>query len=251
MAVQCFGIAASAIHANRYGQCKVWHQSKLNQIMKSSINKILVAFFLITFVSCKKDKAENKQEKTNMPVEWILTEQDKVLFEAFSNNLYLKYYDENNNVIEFSADSVYSIHTYLEKNLDKGEKLSVKYNCLSDYFPNFGFNCLLSARPNQEIDLSIIFGTGTYWNDKKNDYVLSNFLFNPYEEEDNVNYWGHLINQQFLDSVNLRDTTLYNVFLNSRSIINTDTMQTIKCWYNTFDGIVAFENLDGRLWIKK
>jgi hypothetical protein len=186
-----------------------------------------------------------------MPVEWILTEQDKVLFEAFSNNMYLKYYDENNNVIEFSADSIYKINTYLNGNLDKGEKLSVKYNCLSDYFPNFGFNCWLSARPNEEIDLSIIFATGTYWNDQNNDYVLSNFLFNPNEVGITTNYLGHTINQQFLDSVNLRDTTLYNVFLNSRSIINTETMQTIKCWYNTFDGIVAFENLDGRLWIKE
>ena len=219
--------------------------------MRPSLNKILVAFFLITLVGCKKDKIENEEEKTSLPIEWVLTEQNKVLFETFSNNMYLKYYDENNNVLEFLADSIYLINTYFEGGPDKGEKLSVKYNCLSDYFPNFSFNCWLSARPNQEIDLSVIFATGTYWNDRNNDYILSNFLFNPLEEEDTVNYFGHLINQQFLDSVNLRDTTLYNVFLNSRNIINTETKQTIKCWYNVNDGIIAFENLDGKLWIKK
>lgn len=219
--------------------------------MKLHINKILVAFFLITLIGCKKDKAENKQEKTNMPVEWTLTEQDKVLFEAFSNNMDLRYYDENNNVIEFLADSIYTINTYLKGNLDKGEKLSVKYNCLSDYFPNFGFNCWLSARPNQEIDLSITFATGTYWNDRHNDYVLSSFVFNPKEQEDSINYLGYPVNQEFLDSVNLRDTTFYNVFLNSNINFNTEPKQTIKCWYNIENGIIAFENKDGKLWVRK
>lgn len=219
--------------------------------MKSLKNIILLTFFIIIFVGCKKEKIQNEVLKKSLPVEWLFNEQDQALIQTFSNNMYLKYYDENNNVIEFSADSIHRINTYFEGNNDKGEKISVGYNCLSEYFPNYSFNCWLYAGPNQEIGLSVIFGTGTYWNDRHNDYVLSSFIFNPKEQEDSLNYWGFAVNQEFLDSVNLRDTTFYNVLLNSNINFNTEPKQTIKCWYNKESGIIAFENKDGKLWVRK
>jgi hypothetical protein len=139
--------------------------------MKNYKFSITLCIIIFTLFSCKKENVET--EVKTVPVEWFLSTQDKNLFNAFSNNMFVQYTDADNNILDFQADSIYSITTYLENNIDKGEALSVKYNCLTSYFPNYSFNCKLSARPDQSVDLSIYFATGTYWNDHNNDYVLS------------------------------------------------------------------------------
>lgn len=217
--------------------------------MKRFRNAIKLSALIFVLIACSQENEDTTDK--SFPVEWFLSDQDKIIFQPFSNNMLLQYSDADNNILDFYADSIYEITTCLESNLDKGEALSVRYNCLMPYFPNYSFNCRLAARPDQSVDLSIIFGTGTYWNEGHNDYILSSFLYNPHEPADTSNYFGHQINSLYLDSINLRDTTIYNVFQGSNVIINTDLKQTIKCYYTVDDGVVAFENNDGKLWIRK
>ncbi|HLN52654.1 MAG TPA: hypothetical protein VK212_03030 [Lentimicrobium sp.] len=216
--------------------------------MKHCKNPIILIVLILAFAACK--KADEPAAEKKLPVEWLLSAQDKKLFDAFSNNMLLNYSDAGNNILTFKADSIITITTYRESNLDKGEALFVKYNCLSACFTNYSYSCRLSAKPDQTVDLSILFEVGTYWNNH-NDYVPSWFLFNPNDPTDTLTYFGEHLNILYSDSVSLRDTTFFNVFLDSNLIINSVPEQTIKCWYTVDDGIVAFENNDGNLWIRK
>ncbi len=214
-------------------------------------SKYLITFCIImsTSLSCKKENSET-QVKT-VPVEWILSAQDKSLFHAFSNNMFVQYSDASNNILNFQADGFTSITTCRENSFDKGESLIVNYNCLTNYFPNYFYHCQLTARPDQSVDMIIYFATGAYPNGQGNDYVTSTFLFNPNDPLDTINGFGIPIQQTYLDSIYLRDTMFYDVFLDSNIVSNSDLRQTIKCYYTISSGVVAFENLDGKLWIKK
>ncbi len=217
--------------------------------MKNCKYLITVSVIIITLFSCKKDNSETPVK--TVPVEWVLSAQDKNLFNAFSNNMFVQYSDGSNNILNFQADGIHSITTCPENNFDKGESLIVNYDCLSNYFPNYFYHCQLTARPDQSVDMYIYFATGTYHNDRNNDYVTSTFLFNPNDPLDTLSGLGIPIHQTYLDSITLRDTMFYNVFLDSNMVFNTDVKQTIKCYYTVNSGVVAFENLDGKLWIRK
>lgn len=217
--------------------------------MKIHTYLLILSIFFVTFFACKKENA--KPAVNTVAVEHFLSPQDKDLFDVFSDNMSVQYVDADSNILNFQADSIYTTNTWLENTSDKGEALSVKYSCSSFYFPNYSYTCKLSAMPDQTVDLSIVFGTGTHASSHHNDYVLSSFLFNPNEPTDSVNYFGYTIDQIHLDSITLRDTTFYNVLLDSNLVFNTDPKQTIKCYYSMDAGIVAFENKDGRLWIRK
>jgi hypothetical protein len=144
----------------------------------------------------------------------------------------------------------------MESNLDKGEALSVKYNCESNYLPNFTFNCRLSARADSKTDLSIVFGTGTFWTEKTNDYNFSWFYLRPYISQNLIttNYFGNEIDQHFLDSILLLNNKFYNVFevtLSSSAASGLGQSNTKKCYFTNEKGVIAFKNADEKLWVRK
>lgn len=215
---------------------------------------LFLSISIITLLSC--DKKEPEPEDKKVPVEYFLSEEDKTLFNAFKNNMTLHFADSLNNTLDFQADSVYTVNTCWESNLDKGEALSVRYNCESNYFPNFSFNCRLTARPDAKSDLSIIFATGTFWNDKANDYNFSWFCLRPNDPQNlyTANYFGTDISQQFLDSAVLNNTTFYNVFFSMVSPSGASGFgpsKTQKCYYTVEQGVIAFKNDDGKLWVRQ
>ena len=97
-----------------------------NVHMKNCKYLITLCIIIITLVSCKKQDSES-QVKT-VPVEWLLSAQDKNLFQAFSNNMVVQYSDANNNILNFQTDGISSITTCPENSFDKGESLIVNYN---------------------------------------------------------------------------------------------------------------------------
>jgi hypothetical protein len=215
---------------------------------------IYTYIFLITLVSCQ--KKEIQSEDKTVSVEYFLSDEDKDYFDVFKNNMFIQFRDSLNNILDFKAENIYSIITCKESNLDKGEALSVMYDCLSGYLPDFSFNCRLSARPDSKADLSIVFGTGTFWTEKANDYNFSWFYLRPNISQNLItkNYFGAEINQYFLDSIVLLNKKFHNVFqitYSSTGASGFGLSKFEKCYFTNEKGVIAFENTDKKLWVRK
>lgn len=218
--------------------------------------KVIIFICLMSsLLSCKKTDNDNNNDNQND--NWIsdtyyFSSQDKSLFDFYYTNKIIDFIDSAGNHLTFQADSLYDITTHQEGNLDVGEDLQINYLCQTDYFPNYKIGLNLNAKPDSVVALNIIFGTGTYWTDQGNDYVLSNFYFNPKRpyDLDSINPWGDTVHYDFSDSITLQNKTFYNVFYSKHEGVNTDIKQTIHCYYTNDKGIIAFKNLDGEFWIR-
>ncbi len=191
---------------------------------------------LFVILACKKTNTEVKKEQ--IPVIHYLSDTDRKLFNFYYTNKTIRYSNGSNQELVFGADSIYSITSHEEGNLRHGEELSIRYYCKTSYFPNYSYNLNLTVDANQKLELSIIFGTGTYWYDRANDYVLSFFSFLPKTKVD------------FADSIVLRNKTFYNVYYIERPSGNGENKVTMNCYYTNTMGIIAFKNRDGNFWIR-
>lgn len=189
-----------------------------------------------------------------VPVNYYLSEEDESLLDYFYDYPSITFVDQDSNELIFTTDSLYRTTMKEESNLNDGEVLSMRYSCQTDYFPNYSFNTFLEAKPDDEVLLDIIFGTGTYWNDRHNDYILSWFTIIPkYPISVDTLIPGHYsVKYDFHDSIILRDETFYNVFhIINEPGVNNSIKQTKDCYYTNDLGVVAFENRDERFWVRR
>ena len=216
---------------------------------------ILLLLILFMFFSCKKNDDNNNDQNNDenwIPVTYYLSAQDKALFDFYYSCKTIQFSDSLNNHLVFHTDSLYDFTTHLESDERNGEMLQIAYACETTYFPNYSFNLFLTAKPDSVVDLFVEFATGTYWTDQGNDYVLSNFYFNPKRpyDLDSINPWGDIVRYDFLDSITIQNKVFHNVFYSEHEIINTDIKQTMRCYYTNDKGVIAFKNLDGEFWIR-
>ena len=188
-----------------------------------------------------------------VPVNYYLSEEDESLLDYFYDYPSITFVDQDSNELIFTTDSLYRITMKEESNLSDGEVLGMRYNCQTDYFPNYSYWTSIEAQPNDEVELNIIFGTGTHWNDRHNDYILSWFKIFPKHpvSTDTIITGFPPIEYDFYDSISLRAQTFYNVY----KIINSPTVnhsfkETKDCYYTNDFGVVAFENRDEKFWVR-
>ena len=219
-----------------------------NLIWKYTIT--ILVFFLI--ISCKKTENGNQDEKM-IPVKYYLSEEDKSLLDYFYNNKTITFSDQDNNNLVFTTDSLYNIVEKEESNLRNGEELIMRYICTTEYFPNYSFVITLLALDSSKVSVDIMFGTGTYWSDQGNDYVLSGFGLDPKSSNsiDTTFPNNHILRFNFHDTLNLRARQFYDVYHMWDEIYNQDTHVTTDCYYTNDLGVIAFENLDNKFWIRK
>ncbi len=203
-------------------------------------------------ISCRKD--DSTGETILVPVKYYFSEEDESLLDYYYDYPLITFLDQDSNELIFTTDSLYRITMKAQDNLSNGEELSMRYSCQTDYFPNYSFNIFLLAKPENEVGLTVIFGTGTYWYDRHNDYILSWFTADPKNpvSTDTLFPNGHTLKYDFYDSLTLRSETFYNVFyIMNEPSFNTSFKQTKDCYYTNDLGVVAFENLDKKFWIRK
>jgi hypothetical protein len=219
--------------------------------MKSWQKLIVSCVILLHIASCKKDNEDKSVRQ--LSVIYYLTSQDKSLFDFYYSNSTISFIDSNSNHIVFHADTLLDFTMHDETDLRDGEMLQLRYLCQPNYFPNYSISLRVTAKANDVVDLNIQFATGTYWNNQNNDYVLSSFYFNPKRlaELDSINPWGGIVHYDYTDSIFLRGVEFDSVFYNTNQIINTDVKQTKTCYFALNKGVVAFHNLDEKLWIKE
>jgi hypothetical protein len=215
------------------------------------MRQIILQLSLVVFIcSCKKSTEPKQDDK--VPVKYFLSEQDKEVFKGFSNNLDIQFTNASNEVLIFHADSVSIIRKKRAASPDKGESMQVMYNCLSTYLANYFIDCYITARPDTLTDLMILFSTGPYGPQKTNDWALSYFFLEPKNLTtlDTVKN-GTVINQKFYDSLVLGGVKFYKVLQGDRIVVNLANEQTLKCYFTVPQGLVAFQNNDGKLWVRK
>lgn len=224
--------------------------------MKRQIKQIsfLSTILILSCFSCKKtevDKNNSSNEKW-LPVSYYLSLQDKSLFNFYYSNKTIQFSDSLNNQLVFKADSIYDLTTHLESDQRSGEMLQIQYKCQNNYFPNYSFLLSLLAKPDNNVDLNILFATGTYSNNTNNDFVTSGFYFNPKRpyDLDSINPYGGAVKYNFSDSIVINNKTFHNVYYYEKQLTNTDIKQTIKCYYTNNKGVIAFKNNDGNFWVK-
>ena len=139
-----------------------------NKISKS---KLLVLLFMIALSCCKDDHTLKE-----IPVEFHLTYRQKQIFKNFESDTLTFICDDLDNSITFVSNGIINHLSYPETDTRKGESLTVFYKSDVDYLPNFGFAYDLNALEDRSCYLAITFGTGTYWNERINDYNFSFFL---------------------------------------------------------------------------
>ena len=139
-----------------------------------------------------------------------------------------------------------------ENNLQSGEELSMRYTCLTDYFPNYSFVISLFALDTSEVNLDIMFGTGTFWNDQTNDYVLSGFCLDPkhYASIDTTFPNQYILRFDFYDTLTLKTSQFYGVYHMWDDFYNKVNQVTTDCYYTNELGVIAFKNLDDNFWIR-
>jgi hypothetical protein len=212
----------------------------------------LTILFLVLLLGCQKNENGNPYEKI-VPVKYYLSEEDKSLLDYFNDNKTITFSDQENNDLVFSTDSLYNITEKEESNLRNGEELIMQYSCITEYFPNYSFVITLEAVDTSKVSLQIMFATGTYWNDRYNDYVLSKFIIDPKSvtSVDTTFPNRHILKFNYYDSLTFRSEQFYKVYHITKQIINTSIKQTMDCYYTNELGVVAFENLDNKFWIRK
>ena len=222
------------------------------EIKMRKLNWICIIVILFSFMITACNKKENT-DKNMVPVKYNLSDQDKSLLEYYYDNPSITYLDQDNQELVFTTDSLYNLTEKEEGNLRNGEELIIRYNCITEYFPDYSFVVTLLAIDTSTVSLEIMFGTGTYWNDQGNDYVLSNFIIDPkiMISIDTVFPNNYILKFDYYDSITLRSNQFYDVYHIANQIINTDIAQTKNCYYTNKLGLIAFENLDNKFWIRK
>lgn len=208
--------------------------------------------FLVLFsiIGCKKNN--KNQEVKLVPVKYYLSEEDKSLLDYFYDHKTITFSDQNNVVLTFKTDSLYSITKKKESILSSGEELIMQYTCLTEYFPNYSFVITLLAMDTSSVRLEIMFATGTYWNDSHNDYVTSGFTLDPncYSSLDTTFPNNHILEFNYYDTLNLESKQFYKVYHMWDDFYNHDIHVTTDCYYTNDLGVIAFQNLDGKFWLR-
>ena len=209
----------------------------------------ILVFFLI--IGCNKTENENPDEKM-IPVLYYLSDEDKSLLDYYYDCKTITYADQDNNEIVFTTDSLYDITENPESNYKNGEVLSLRYNCLTEYFPNYSFPIWLTALDTSKVIVDIMFGTGTYWTDRHNDYVLSGFKLDPKcSTSIDTTFSDNLkLRFNYYDTLTLRSKQFYAVYHMWDESYNQDIHVTTDCYYTNEIGVIAFKNLDGKFWIR-
>lgn len=228
------------------------------QIKKETTMKNLNLIYAITILlailitGCNKNENGSQEEKM-IPVKYYLSDQDKSLLDYFFDHKTITFSDQNDNDLVFTTDSLYNIIEKEESNLRNGEELIMRYSCTTDYFPNYSFVITLLALDTSSVRLEIMYGTGTYWTDQGNDYVLSKFIIDPKSKTSTDTTYpnNHILKFDYFDSITLRSEQYYKVYHIKNQTINTDIEQTSDCYYTNELGVIAFENLDDKFWIRK
>jgi len=186
--------------------------------------------------------------------DYLLTPNQKALFNYFSPNSTIQFFDSVNNAImqlqEVSkTDNDSSV---FQSGGDDGEGLSIYYNELTNINPKFNFYCNLIAIPNNDCLIGIEFLSQI-----KNPYLISDFAFNPfdtnksdttYSPPEEVSSFSGNYSYKLSDSITFSSHTFYNVYY-----LKTPPSDTLvnNCYYSLSEGIVAFQmHSDSTFWIR-
>ncbi len=207
--------------------------------LKNSICGSILLFTLLA-IACKSEDHEVGQTPAPMvDAIYPLSNNSKALFDHYYQYSEIGFQDQADQEIKFSSTSYRHQTQYPEGSLPQGEQLLIRYTCETGYIADFHFTGQLKAMDSTRVKIYFFFAAG-YPHPRSGTTTHTEFTLFP-----------DSLDQRFAtyhDSLTIRSTKFYKVY-HIKS--NFGMTPTSDCYYNHDLGLLAFKNIDDRLWVRK
>jgi hypothetical protein len=223
--------------------------------MKNLIKGLWIILIIVCFGLTGCSKPDTLQ--TSITLSFLLTNNQKTLFNYFVPNGTIPFFDSNSTnilLLKPYAEVDQTTEDFREP-APIGEHFNLYYNESTSFFNNLKIETDLIASPNQQCFIGIRFSTnssGGYFAFNPYDTNIIDTLYNG-SNNNGFNYTSEFLGDyghQFLNNVTLSSHTFNNVFLLRTNSYDT-TGNFDSCYYALNKGIVAFKVINGAFWIRE
>ena len=205
-------------------------------------------FLFITLQSCNKEEQEEIIKEKE--VDYFLTEEQKSIIEVLRADTSIAFFNEELDSIRLSLVEIKNYLSYPESDTRTGESMTAFYLSETDYLPNFGIAYDLLALENDSAQMSITFGTGTYWHDRANDYNFSFFYLNPFENSGGSIFVSQeWIEFEYYEQLEIGNDNFSNVYYMANRTWTGTGFVVVDCYYQIEKGVIAFTDFNEKFWI--
>lgn len=210
------------------------------------------AFLILIQLMVSCSKGDNEELDKEKQVEYYLTDVQKSIFDIFRKDTILTFYSGEIDSIELFLVGIQNYLSYPVSDTRNGESMIVSYSSETDYLPNFGIAYDLLALEDGSCQLSIIFVTGTYWNERANDFNFSNFYLNPFNNSSDSIFASQVwLKYEYNSSINIDSETFTNVFYLPNGTWQGFGLVANDCYYQIENGVIAFTDVNEKYWMIK
>lgn len=123
--------------------------------------------------------------------------------------------------------------------------MTASFSSSTDYLPNFGIVYDLLTLEDGTSQLSIVFGSGIFSNERANDYNFSYFHLNPFNNSnDSIFAPGERLKYEFHPNPIWGPETFMNVFYIPNGIYTGFGFVTTDCYNQIGKGVIAFTDIN-------